>query len=62
MGHIEFAEERRFFDLILPVTQAEAKKRYLVAVAFGSAGFEMAGVVPPFGFEIRMGIMIGRKT
>ena len=62
MRHVKLVEERRLFTIFLAVAQAEAKKRHLITVAPATLGFQVAGVVPPLGFEIGVGIVIGRKN
>src|SRR5262245_28300417 len=59
--HVKFGEQRRLFHFFLPVAHAEAKERYLVAIALAALAFQMAGVVPPLGFEIGVGIVVGGK-
>ena len=61
MRHIKLVEERRLFAIGLAVAQAEAKKCHLVAVALAALRVEMAGVIPPLGFEIGVRIVIGGK-
>src|SRR5690349_22492066 len=60
--HVQFAELRLLLRLVLPIAQAEAKKSDLVTVAFATFAFEMSGVVPPFGFEVWMRVMILGKS
>src|SRR5690242_16146282 len=56
--HVQFAELRLLLGLVLPIAQAEAKESDLVTVAFATFAFEMSGVIPPFGFEVWMRVMI----
>ena len=63
MGHVKLGKERRFvFDFALPVTQTETEKRYLVTVTLAALTFQMTSVIPPLGFEIGMGIVIGGES
>src|SRR5687768_2482461 len=62
MRHVQFSKQRRFlFDVGLSFPDAESKKCHLIPEAAAAFRLKVAGVVPPFGFEIRMGIVIGRK-
>src|SRR5690349_9031114 len=60
--HVQFAEGRLLLGLVLPIAQAKAKKSDLVAVARAALSFEMSGVIPPFGFEVGMRVMILGKS
>src|SRR5690349_24703041 len=60
--HVQFAELRLLLGLALTIAQPEAKKSDLVTVAFATFAFEMSGVVPPFGFDVWMRVMILGKT
>ena len=62
MRHVQFGKERRVvFDVFLTIAHAEAKECYLITEALTAFRLKMAGIVPPFGPEIRMGKVIGRK-
>src|SRR6476660_911967 len=62
MRHIQFAERRLLLGLVLPIAQAETKKSHLVAVALAAFGFQMSGVIPPFGFDAWVRVMIVGKS
>ena len=61
MGHVQFTEQRLFLRLVLAIAHAEAKERDLIAVPFAALAFQVAGVIPPLSFEVRMRIVVRRK-
>jgi hypothetical protein len=45
----------------LPIAHAKAKESDLIAVAFATFAFQVAGVIPPLGLEVGMSIVVCRK-
>jgi hypothetical protein len=62
MGHVKVRKERwLILHILLPFTKTESEKSHLIAITLAALTFQMTRVIPPFDFEIRVGIVVGRE-
>jgi hypothetical protein len=54
MRHVQLSKQRGLFDIGLSIPDAESEECHLISEALTAFRLKVAGVVPPFGFEIRM--------
>src|SRR5262249_62281402 len=62
MGHVKVRKERwLILHILLPFTKTESEKSHLIAITLAALTFQMTRVIPPFDFETRVGIVVGRE-